>query len=124
MKFIAHRFPPGDSNQKGHTNRVFSIRFLPDNPNIFLSGGWDQTVHIWDIREQKHVGSFFGPSVSGDSIDYSNGLVLVGSYRSTDSIQLWDFGTRKLLQQIPWDSKYTKDNVFVYGAQFRYTRLG
>ena len=31
----------------GHTSRCFSVRFVPDDPNLLLSAGWDNTsVHI------------------------------------------------------------------------------
>lgn len=28
----------------GHNNRIFSLKFMPDDPNIIVSGGWDQNV--------------------------------------------------------------------------------
>jgi WD40 repeat protein len=39
----------------GHNNRIFSLKFLPDDHNVFVSGGWDGSVYIWDIREEKVV---------------------------------------------------------------------
>lgn len=41
------------SNTLGHANRVFSIKFIKDQPNIFISGGWDGNVLIWDLRDRK-----------------------------------------------------------------------
>lgn len=35
----------------GHTNRLFSAKFNPDDPNVVVSGGWDYKVLIWDLRE-------------------------------------------------------------------------
>ena len=26
--------------------RVFVVQFQPDNPNVFVSGGWDDTVQV------------------------------------------------------------------------------
>jgi len=34
-------YPPAEWNSPGHSNRVFSIKFLNDDPNVFLSAGWD-----------------------------------------------------------------------------------
>lgn len=30
--------------KSGHSNRIFSLRFKPDNSAILASGGWDQNV--------------------------------------------------------------------------------
>ena len=60
-----------DWNNRGHSNRVFSVKFIDDN--TIISGGWDSVLHLWDIRQGKSVRSSFGPHVAGDTIDYSNG---------------------------------------------------
>jgi COMPASS component SWD3 len=57
------------SVRPGHSNRVFSIKFNPDDENILLSGGWDNTVQIWDIRAGASVRSIFGPHICGDAMD-------------------------------------------------------
>jgi WD40 repeat protein len=31
----------------GHNNRVICVKFVPEDPQLLLSGGWDQTVNIW-----------------------------------------------------------------------------
>lgn len=43
-------------SQRGHSNRVFAIKFLEDQPNVIISGGWDANLIIWDIREKSCVG--------------------------------------------------------------------
>lgn len=57
-------------NYRGHSNRVFSVKFIDDH--TVLSGGWDSVIHLWDVRQGKSVKSFFGPHVAGDSIDFQN----------------------------------------------------
>lgn len=74
-------YEKGDSYQAGHTNRIFKVKFIEDQPNLFLSGGWDCTMFLWDVRTNKAVGSTFGPCISGDAIDTQNNLILAGSYR-------------------------------------------
>lgn len=32
-------------HKPGHNNRLFGIRFSPDNSNLIISGGWDQNVN-------------------------------------------------------------------------------
>ena len=36
----------------GHSNRVFSLKYHPDDPNIILSGGWDNTVP-WQMSGER-----------------------------------------------------------------------
>ena len=66
----------------GHNNRIFSIKFIPDDPNLLLTGGWDTNVHLWDIREKKSCRSFIGPKICGDSIDFKNNKILTGANRA------------------------------------------
>ena len=34
----------------GHSNRIFSSKFVPHDQNLLLTGGWDNTVMVWDLR--------------------------------------------------------------------------
>ena len=36
----------------GHSNRIHSIKFA-DDPNMLLSGAWDDTIKIWDLWTSK-----------------------------------------------------------------------
>lgn len=63
----------------GHNNRVFCVKFIPEHPNLILSGGWDMNIHFWDQREKKSVKSILGPIISGETIDFKNGVILTGS---------------------------------------------
>ena len=74
----------------GHANRIFSLKFLNDNTNVLLSGGWDSNVFFWDIREKTNFGSIYGSSLSGDALDYKKGVILTGSHRNQEQLQLWD----------------------------------
>jgi COMPASS component SWD3 len=54
---------------EGHTNRVFSLKFDPMNPNILYSGSWDFYILANDLRTREKVGDIFGTYVCGESID-------------------------------------------------------
>lgn len=45
----------------GHKNRIFALRAHPENFNVVVSGGWDGSVKIYDIRDKAPVGSIGGP---------------------------------------------------------------
>ena len=84
IKALSYEFSAASFGNRGHSNRVFSVKFLPDNPNLLMSGGWDANILIWDLREKTCIAQFYGPSISGDALDYSNGVILSGSYRTED----------------------------------------
>jgi COMPASS component SWD3 len=51
----------GGKNLPGHSNRIFALKFHNTDPNVLVSGGWDRTIQIYDIREGRTVASMFGP---------------------------------------------------------------
>jgi len=59
------------------------LKFNPYNPNMIISGGWDNLLMINDLRDKGPVASIYGPHICGDSIDVrSDGYtILTGSYR-------------------------------------------
>eukprot|EP00605_Chrysophyceae_sp_TOSAG23-4_P001999 GSChrysophyteH1.ASY1.ANO1.2213.1 assembled CDS len=87
------------SGGHGHSNRVFSLKFKPESEDIVVSGGWDNTVQIWDLRV-------------GDN------TILTGSYKPKDALQTWDLRTGKLVQTIPWSQGSSSSTCQLYAAQF------
>lgn len=61
----APRYPPAaEHTATGHNNRVFSVVWHPSEGegNILASGGWDNTIQIWDLRLVPHsLPSFLFP---------------------------------------------------------------
>ena len=89
----------------GHSNRVFALKFDPRDDNMIVSGGWDSTVQIHDIRVGGAVRSIYGPHICGDAIDVAgDGVLLTGSWRADEQLQLWDLGSGRLIQGIAWNT--------------------
>ncbi|EER17247.1 wd-repeat protein, putative [Perkinsus marinus ATCC 50983] len=112
----------GDSlHTPGHSNRVFSLKYHPEDPNVIITGGWDNTVQFWDIRKGHSVRSIFGPHICGDSVDITNDgkRILTGSWRVDRQLQIWDYAEGTLIEDIPWRSgaSVTKP-CMLYAAQF------
>ena len=112
----------GPKASAGHSNRIFSAKWHPTEADLLVSGGWDNTVQIWDARAGASVRSIYGPHLCGDSIDISSDgtKILTGSWRPEDQLQLWDFGTGALVETVPWTSSLIqqREPCMVYAAQF------
>lgn len=87
-------------------NRIFSLKGVKEDPNLFFTGGWDSTVRLWDIRKEKtFVRKFSGPSVSADSLDLRGDTLLVGNYSNNDIVQLWDFKSGEVIRNVDINEK-------------------
>mmetsp|Transcript_66048 Transcript_66048/g.130971 ORF Transcript_66048/g.130971 Transcript_66048/m.130971 type:complete len:488 (-) Transcript_66048:197-1660(-) len=106
----------------GHSNRIFSVKFDPEDPQVLYSGGWDNTVQIWDLRTSTPQASFYGPHMCGDGLDAHGHEILTGSWRPTKQLQIWDSRTRELLSDVPFRHAALdgggRDACHLYAAQF------
>ena len=113
----------------GHSNRIFSTKFAPLDPHVIVSGGWDNTVQVWDVRVGQSVRSIYGPHICGDSLDICGNEIVTGSWRGEDQLQIWDFRTCEKIQDINWNFSSSTSaaaktasgfgaSCFLYAAQF------
>ena len=93
----------GGTGEPGHNNRVFAVKYDQEDENMLISGGWDNTIKIWDLRMETPVRGIYGPFICGDSLDIHDGYILSGSWRSDKQLQIWDFGTAEWVEDIPWN---------------------
>jgi WD40 repeat protein len=86
----------------GHSSRVYALKYVPFDENLILTAGWDNTVQFWDTRCGLSVRSIYGPHIAGDGIDVSpdGKHILTGAWVKDNALQMWDFGTGKLLHNI------------------------
>jgi len=106
-KQMRSKLTGGDSTTTaGHCSRVQAVRFprTLGEPNVVLSGGWDNTVQFWDLRAGHAVRLIHGPHLCGDALDTHPGgkLLLTGSWREEDPLELWDVGSGRRVQTVPW----------------------
>jgi len=119
-KSLAHSMSGGSANvTAGHSNRVFSLKFNPDDDNMIVSGGWDNTVQVWDVRVGHAVRCMFGPFICGDGVDVRNGVVLTGSWRTENMLEMWDLGKGALMERVEWNQSALKgETCMLYAAEF------
>ena len=101
-----------DKNKKqlGHFNRIFALKYKPDDMNILFSGSWDDNIFAWDTRSNKVIRSIHGPHLAGQAIDYQDGIILTGSWRPEFALEQWDFGTNKRMKQIQTKAAFDDGN--------------
>ncbi|KAM9315665.1 GATOR2 complex protein WDR24-like [Gastrophryne carolinensis] len=117
---VAPDFLNGDdlSLTSGHTRRIFALRFHPSEYHIFLTGGWDDSIKVWDKRMAKEARKVInGPHICGPGIDIRNNYILTASWVAHNALQLWDFRTTSLIQNIPFPASILHGE-FLYTARF------
>merc|ERR1719421_2559203 len=84
--------------------------------------GAGQPALLSRLRERRNaVRSVFGPHICGDAVDINldGTTILTGSWRVDKQIQLWDFGSGKLIDTVPWRSGVSlSEPCAIYAAQF------
>lgn len=106
----------------GHSNRVFSVKFYPDDPNVFLSGGWDGMIFLWDVRDPKPVGQIDGQKMSGDTLDCKANRILAASHSATEPIKIFDFLKRELVTSIANVNSPARNQSFFWRIHARSRR--
>lgn len=82
----------------GHQKRIYSAVFKDDR--TIVSGGWDGSLLIWDLRTQSVVRDIFGARLSGDALCVFGDNAVTGSATDKDQIQLWDIGKGERINSI------------------------
>jgi COMPASS component SWD3 len=101
-----------------HSSRIYACKINPYNENCVLSGGWDNTIQIWDVRCGHSVRYMYGPHICGEALDICENEILSGSWRTTNQLELWDFGSGQKIQDIPWILSDDDKRCEIYAAQF------
>uniref|UniRef100_A0A4W3HC37 THO complex subunit 3-like n=1 Tax=Callorhinchus milii TaxID=7868 RepID=A0A4W3HC37_CALMI len=102
----------------GHSRRIYALRFHPQERHIFLSGGWDDSVKVWDKRMEKQARRVLnGPHICGPGIDIWDNKILTASWVAQDALQLWDFRRWEVEKNIPFLSRQNQGD-FLYAARF------
>ncbi|CAK9211232.1 unnamed protein product [Sphagnum troendelagicum] len=104
----------------GHSNRVFAVKWHPADIHITLSGGWDNTTQVWDARVGCSVRSIYGTLICGDAlaIDAGSNRVLTGSWRRSDQLQEWDYGSGQLIRSMIWPPSEDTEPCRLYTAVY------
>ncbi|CAF1117452.1 unnamed protein product [Rotaria sordida] len=102
----------------GHYYRAFACKYHPDHKDILFTGGWDNIVKIWDIRQKEAMNeAIIGPHICGEGIDARGNEILTASWTRSNSLQIWDFRTMGLLKTLNIPNAADEKGEFMYSAQ-------
>lgn len=120
MKTLICTMKSNSFSNPGHSNRIFSVLFSKESENTLVSGGWDNTLQIYDVREGCIVANIYGPHICGDSIDIKGNKILTASWSAENQIQVFDIRMLKAETILDWASVEgnTKKSSFLYTCQF------
>jgi len=118
-KLLYDMFDGKDGITSGHSNKIFSVKFHPKDNNLLMTGGWDNTIQIWDCRVNYSIRSIYGPHICGDALDINDegDCIMSGSYSKETPLQFWDFKTCKLREEVVWSSSIKRRSM-LYSAHF------
>ena len=101
-----------------HTARVQTVKWVDEN--TILSGGWDGTIQVWDVRQPKPVRSMFGATIyCTDGLDVhptNPSTIVTASGRDTEvarsgcALQVWDWAQGKRVCDVQWPELYQVRN--------------
>ena len=122
MKSLITSMKPYKFEQPGHSGRIFTVKFHPENNTTILSGGWDKTIQFYDSRIGKIVNSIYGPNICGDGLDIDGSTILTGAWSREMQIQLWDMRMLKCIKNVKWENDGTYFPTYLYCAKFNSRR--
>jgi COMPASS component SWD3 len=76
----------------GHTNYVFCVNFNPQS-NIIVSGSFDETVRVWDVKSGKCLKVLPAHSDPVTAVDFNRDGTLIVSSSYDGLCRIWDAST-------------------------------
>jgi WD40 repeat protein len=77
----------------GHTDAATSIAFTPDGRTL-VSGGWDNTIRLWDVASRSCTATLTGHANSVRSVAVSPDGRLLASGSDDNDVLLWDLASQ------------------------------
>jgi len=97
--------------QTGHSERVTSVAFSVDGKTL-ASGGWDNTIKLWEVATGRELRSLNGHSQTVSSVAFSVDGKTLASGCGDSTIKLWDLITGQELHTLTGHSGVVDEVAF------------
>jgi WD40 repeat protein/serine/threonine protein kinase len=87
---------------KGHRDRIFSIRFSPDQKMV-VTGSWDSNLRLWDVETGKELAVLTGHKAALLNCAFSPDGRTLASKSDDRTIKFWNLATFREVASIPLD---------------------
>ncbi len=91
---------------EGHTHMVVTVGWSPDGSKV-VSGGYDQTIRLWDALTGQSLGVFTGHTDTVWQVAFSPDGNQIASASLDGSIRIWDSTTGENIHIIQADAPLT-----------------
>mmetsp|Transcript_14436 Transcript_14436/g.24630 ORF Transcript_14436/g.24630 Transcript_14436/m.24630 type:complete len:196 (+) Transcript_14436:729-1316(+) len=91
----------------------------PEDPNLFVTAGWDQNLKIYDVRQREPIDQLYGPIINGDSLDIFEDLLVVGNDKNKENLMMYCLSQRKRVNT--WEFNQNQKDAetgFLYATRF------
>jgi WD40 repeat protein len=91
---------PAASGFIGHSLKISSLKFDPDNPNILVSASSDPLIQIWDLRNRVAVRALNVEDMQPEALDVRDNSFLTCTNSPQPQAQVFDVGTCDLIASV------------------------
>ncbi|KAF5297933.1 hypothetical protein FQR65_LT19649 [Abscondita terminalis] len=83
----------------GHASRIFAACFNPRSNHEFITGGWDDVVYFWDVRQPHAIRHLSQIHMCGEGLDISHRgtEVLTCAWQKENPLQVYDYASGELI---------------------------
>jgi hypothetical protein len=69
--------------------KITNIKAHPDHQNLFSVSNTNNSVLLYDSRQNGAIKRFGGPNILSESVDFAGDIMITGSYRNNKEIELF-----------------------------------
>ena len=105
---------------------IACLRHHPEDPNLFVTGGWDASIKLYDVRQNGAIASLMtSGSICGDSIDMYEDMIVTGSNKSSKGcMQMFSFSRKCLVHEWSFNQRKKDDLQSGYVMSTKFSRDG